>query len=197
MKRFIAILFVLSLTLPSLAQEQEIEWYGTIGTSFFNEDVETLVGEGLGIHLGVGVQITDLVGIELAIDTAPAFDNEDLFIEELEKEVGRISSYDYVIQPNYYGSLMGTLTFKLEDKFSIVVKGGVSSYEVEIEKLLFESRFYSRRDSSPIIEEGSDAVFSFGAIYHHNEKQDFEFSITKIFGDAEAVSFNGYWKYKF
>lgn len=198
MKRFIPILFISFLSVSNLiAQDNNVQFYGAVGVSLFNEDVDALVGEGLGLHLGLGLQITDLIGIEFAFDNSPTFDNGDLFIKELEKDVGRIYSYDYVIKPNFYGSLMGTLTKKLEDDFSIIVKGGVVSYEAEIEKLLFESQYYFRRDTSPITEDGSDKVFSVGFLYHHNEKQDYEFSITKVFGDAEALSFNCYWKYKF
>lgn len=198
MKRFIPILFIFIQSVPNLiAQNDETQFYGTLGVSFFEEDVETLVGRGTGLHLGAGFQITDLIGIEFAIDTAPAFDNENLFVEELEKEFGTLFEYEYVIQPNFYATLMGTLTFKLEDDFSTIIKGGLASYEVEIEELLFESRYYFRRDSNPIIEDGSDAVFSVGVLYHRNEKQDFEFSITQVFGDAEALSLNCYWRYKF
>lgn len=199
MKLFFSILFIFILSVPNLtAQNDETQFYGTVGVSFFEEDVETLFGRGTGLHLGAGVQITDLIGIEFAIDTAPAFDNENLFVEELEKDFGTLYEYEFVIQPNFYASLMGTLTFKLEDDdFSTIIKAGLSSYEVEIEKLLFESRFYTRRNSNPIIEDGSDAVFSIGVLYHRNEKQDFEFSITQVFGDAEALSLNCYWKYKF
>lgn len=87
---------------------------------------------------------------------------------------------------------MGTLTKKLENDFSIVGKGGIASYEAEIEKLELDGL-----DLGSLTDDASDKGFSLRAFYQRNEKQDVEFSVTKMFGDAEYLSFNFYWKCEF
>lgn len=193
MERFIPIPFIFFLSVSSLiAQDNKIQIYGSFGQSFFSGTDSDSFSKSLdqifpdGVHFGLGLQITDLIGIEIAADHAPTFNREDLLTKELEANELITGSYD-----SNYTSLMGTLTKRLEHDFpiindsSIVVKGGVASYST--------SRIYDSRTLS----DSSNMVFSIGALYHYTKKQDFEFSVTKVFGDASSLSFNIYWKYKF
>lgn len=211
MERFVPIVLFFFLSVSNLiAQDNKVQMYGNIGISFFNaKDLDTLGRGKTGVNLGIGLQITDLIGIEIADYGAPAFDRKDLDINELDiedllfTEPDEYTSFENV-SGNYrysYYSLMGTLTKRLEhdlpivDDFSIVVKGGIVFYSAERQTFL---HLQNKIDiSSFITDDGSDMVFSIGALYHHTEKQDFEFSVRKVFGDASHLSFNIYWKYKF
>lgn len=201
MKRFIPILFIFFLSVSNLlAQDNKVQFYGTAGISSFSvDDIDTLGYDKQDLHIGLGLQITDLIGMEFALHRAPAFDRQDFLIKELEKERGSI----YSIRANYkysYSSLWGTLTKRLEhdfsivNDFSIVVKGGVASYKA---RRVIPLKGNVADISSIITDDGLDMVFSIGTLYHYREKQDFEFSITKVLGDAGYLSFNIYWKYKF
>ena len=211
MKRFIPILFIFFLSVSNLAaQDTKLQLYGTIGISFFNaDDLDTFGFDKSGIGLHLGLQITDLIGIEIATNGTPAFDREDLLTRDLDildllyREPDEIPIFES-IRGNYryrYSSLMGTLTRRFEhnfsrvNDFSIVVKGGVALYSAERQTFL---HLENKADiSSLITEDGSGMVFSVGALYHATEKQDYEFSVTKVFGDASYLSFNICWKYKF
>lgn len=194
MKRFMPILLIFFLSVSNLlAQDNKVQFYGTAGISTFNvDDIDEPGFDKWDLNIGLGFQITDLVGIEFALHGAPAYDREESLIKELEDERGSI----HAIRANYkysYGSLMGTLTKRLEHNFSIVVKGGLASYEAQKVKPLSDGADIS----SLITDDGTDIVFSIGTLFHRNEKQDFEFSVTKVFGDAGYLSLNTYWKYKF
>lgn len=194
MERFIPILFIFFLSVSNLiAQDNKVQIYGNVGKSFFGGTDSDSFSSSLddlpfpdGFHIGLGLQINNLIGIEIAVDEAPTINREDLLTKELEANESITGNYT-----SRYTSLMGTLTKRLEHDFpiindsSIVVKGGVASYST--------SRVYDSRT----IADSSDMVFSIGALYHLTEKQDFEFSVTKVFGDASSLSFNIYWKYKF
>lgn len=207
MERFVPILFILFLSVSNLiAQDNKIQFYGNIGFSFFDQkDLSRLGDDAGGLHLGLGLQITDLIGIEIAGDEAPAFDRRD---DEGPTRIEPITGNPYLESYSGYKylSLMGTLTKRFEHDFfqslndySIVVKGGVASYN-GVKRRYFEFDIQNphiQRVESFIAEDGFDMVLSFGVLYHATEKQDFEWSVRKVFGNASTLSWNIYWKYKF
>ena len=186
-------LFLLLISIPILAVE-EIDWYVFGGISTYQEDSDTLVGNGIGIRLGVGVQLTENFGLECIFDQTPALD-EDVFINILEDEYGSFQSYDFEYWGNTYFSILGTFSAPINESVSWIAKAGMTSYEAEIEKGDAET-FYYIYDFS-FVENGTAAVASAGVVIETNEKSSFEISLTKVFGDWGALSFNGSWRYQF
>ena len=95
---------------------------------------------------------------------------------------------------------MATLSFPLEEKFTLIGKIGYARYSVEskIEIDLAEDDlfYYYDRDLS-FKEQGNDPIVSVGMLFPLRGKNSFEFSIAKIFGDAGSLSVNGIWRYQF
>ena len=199
MKHFIAILFTLVLAIPSLGQNAN--WYSFGGLSLYTEDVDTLVGDGIGFSLGVGTQFNKTFGVEFFVDGAATLD-PSVLVSAMEDEWDiTLNSYEIETQRNFYTGIVGTFTFPVDEKISLVGKVGYVRYSVESKILLkqWEDDYYVYEGSEDLSfkEQGNEPAVSFGLLFPIKEKSSFEVSLTKHFGDAEALSLNGIFRYNF
>ena len=153
--RFLPFALLLVFSLPALSEE--VNWYVYGGLSLHSEETETLVGDGIGLQLGLGAQLNQTFGLEFRIDTAPAIEPDSL-IDEVEQEFNiSVINYEIETTPNVYSSILGTLTFPMNDTTSIILRAGYTTYSVETEFLIDyaeDSRFYYQDLDFSITEEG-------------------------------------------
>ena len=193
---------VLLLVLSLSAFSEEAHWYGFGGLSLYSEDTETLVGDGLGFQLGVGVQFNPSFGLEFRIDTAPTIEPDSL-VDAFEDELNiTLISYEIETTPNVYSSIFGTLTFPMNETRSVILKAGYTTYSVETEFVIDyaeDDRFFYRNEDLSFTDEGSDPIISAGLQFFtgKDKKRSWEISATKIFGNAGLLSINGLFRYNF
>ena len=189
MKYLLVVFSLFVVTVP--CSTQELQWYGFGGFAMFDEDIEAGVGDGAGFRAGLGLQFNERFGVEAFMDRAP-----ELSPDTLLSDLGRsIISYDISTVGNTYISIGGTLTYPFSDKFSGIVKSGVSNYSVEIERFVVDE--IDLCDLAGCDDSGTEVFFSGGLIVQMNEASSMEFSFTQFTGDAEALTLNAIFRYQF
>ncbi|MXZ44929.1 MAG: hypothetical protein F4Z01_08175 [Gammaproteobacteria bacterium] len=185
-------------------QSEEVKWYAFGGTSLFREDTDTLIGDGLGLRAGVGSQFNSTFGIEVSWNGAPAVENSSLAAAIAEDQNLLLRSYAIETQPNFYFSLAGTLTLPMDDQLSFIGKVGYARYSVEsqieidfAQDEFFYYYYYAGSGDIRHKESGNDAILSLGLLFHVQEKSAIELSMTNVFGDWGALTFNGTLRYTF
>ena len=173
--------FCCILVLSFSTSAQDSNWYTLGGVSLYDEDVEAAVGSGVGFRLGIGNQFNETFGLETVLDFAPAVDPKAVaaFVNS--------DSYDIETTGNRYLSLLLTASTSNNENVSWVGKIGFATYWAE-----FEGEFFDYGVSLKTEEKDQAAVISVGARFN-----SFELSLTKVFGDAEALSFGGVYRYAF
>ena len=199
--KFLSFVLLLVLSLPVFAQE-ESNWYAFGGLSIQSEDTETLVGDGLSFLVGVGFQFNKSVGLEFRVDNAPTIEPDSL-VDAFEDELNiTLISYEIETTPNVYSSILGTLTFPMNETRSVILKAGYTTYSVETEFVIDyaeSDRFFYRNIDLSFTDEGSDPIISAGLQFFtgKDKKRSWEISATKIFGDAGLLSINGLFRFNF
>lgn len=196
------ILCLLFIAIPLVSEE--VKWYAFGGTSLYKEDTDTLVGDGLGLRVGLGSQINSIVGIEVSWSGAPTVEDSSLAAAIAEDQNLLLRSFAIETQPNFYFSLSGTLTLPMDDQLSFIGKLGYARYSVESQIEIdfaqddfFYYYYYSGSGDIRHKEKGNDAILSLGLLFHFGEKSAFELSMTNVFGDWGALTFNGTLRYTF
>lgn len=197
---FILCLFLFACPLLS----EEANWYVFGGTSIYNEDSGTLIGEGLGLRVGVGSQFNPIIGIEICLDRADTLDHASLASRIEEVNDIKLHSYEIETRANLYLSLLGTVTLPMSDQVSFIGKAGYTRYSVEsqieivhAEDDFLEYFFYSGSWDIMNKASGNDAIISLGLLVQARKKSAIEFSLTKVSGDWGTIYLNGTWRYVF
>ena len=98
--KFLLSVLSLSMSMSVLSQEN-VNWYTFWGLSLYSEDVDTLVGDGIGYRLGVGFQFNDIVGLEFAFDGTATLDPSSLRSAIEEEENVTLLDYSIETQRNF------------------------------------------------------------------------------------------------
>lgn len=178
---FCAVLFVMS------ASAQDSKWYFLGGISLYDEDLDALVGSGIGTRIGLGAQFNEMYGIETIFDNAKPADPSDV-ANALE-----LSSYEIETTGHRYLSTLLTASFAAGEKGAFVGKVGFARYwaEAEIE---------TQGVSVKVDESGTSAVAALGYAFSLGEdgKNQIELGVTQYFEeDVKSLSTNLAWKYNF
>ncbi|MCY3540463.1 MAG: outer membrane beta-barrel protein [Gammaproteobacteria bacterium] len=184
----------------SVVSQESMNWYTFGGLSFYGDNVKSRVGDGLGYRVGVGFQFNRTVGLELGFDSAAPVEPASLVAVYEEAENVTLLNYSVDTLSNSYTSIMGTLSFPLDERFTLIGKIGYARYRVEttsdIQLAVDELFNYFNVDLS-YKDHGNDRILSVGMHVSPKRQYSFELSIQKIFGDAGAQSVNGVWRYRF
>lgn len=187
-----AIIFFSLLIVAAPCSTQELQWYGFVGFSMFDEDIETKVGDGAGFRAGLGLQFSERFGVEAFVDRAPEI-RPNTLLANLGVPVG---SFDISTVGNTYLSIGGTFTLPFSDKTFGIIKGGLTNYTAKFERFVVGEIDFCALDED-CEGRGTAAFFSGGMIYNLNDSSSLEFSITQYTGDAEALTFNSILRYRF
>ena len=191
----------LSLGISTTVLSQEsMNWYTFGGLSFYGDNLDTRVGDGLGYRVGIGFQFNNIVGLELGFDGAAPVDPASLVSVYEEEENVTLINYSVDTLGNFYTSILGTLSFPLDERFTLIGKMGYAKYRVEttsdIQLAVDELFNYFNVDLS-FKDHGNASIVSVGMHFSPKRQYSFELSIQKIFGDGGAQSVNGVWRYRF
>ena len=133
MKTVLPILLLVLLPLSLSAQDKRdlpgLNLYIVGGPSFYPEDVDAAVGEGLGIRIGAGMQFTKRFGVEWLLDITPNIETY-LISEILDELIG--DTYKLETTGHIYSSLFATTNISLTKGIDFVAKLGYSSHVYEV-----------------------------------------------------------------
>ena len=156
------------------------------GPSFYPEDVEAAVGEGLGLRIGAGMQLTERFGVEWLLDITPNIETY-LIGEILNELVGE--TYKLETSGHIYSSLFATSKFSLMKGVDFVAKFGYSShvYEVTYE---FQSEDHADLSRHRYKEKENTPVFSLGLQFpiRREGESTMEISLTRFVNENVAAT---------
>lgn len=188
--QFAVLLFSL-FVVATPCSAQQTQWYVFGGSVNFDEDLESGIGDGVGIRCGLGWQFSERFGVEGFVDFAPELSSDSIL-----NSLGvPVSVYDISTVGNTYISLAGTLTLPFNNQISGIWRGGIFNYSVDSERISVNEVDFCGFIACD--ESGTDLFLSGGIMIHINEKAALEFSITKYIGDAEAQTVNTIFRYRF
>jgi len=193
MKTVLALLLLVLLSLPLSAQDKRdlpgLNLYIVGGPSFYPEDVDAAVGEGLGIRIGAGMQFTERFGVEWLLDITPNIETY-LISEILDELIG--DTYKLETTGHIYSSLFATTNISLTKGIDFVAKLGYSShvyeviYEFQEEQSTTLARHrYREKENTPV------AALGFQFPIRRERESTLEISITRFLKEnVNATSLN-------
>ncbi|MXX95911.1 MAG: hypothetical protein F4039_10040 [Gammaproteobacteria bacterium] len=182
MKTVLPILLLVLLPLSLSAQDKRdlpgLNLYIVGGPSFYPEDVDAAVGEGLGIRIGAGMQFTERFGVEWLLDITPNIETY-LISEILDELIG--DTYKLETTGHIYSSLFATTNISLTKGIDFVAKLGYSShvyeviYEFQEEQSTTLARHrYREKENTPV------AALGFQFPIRRERESTLEISITRF-----------------
>ena len=191
--RLACVVLVGILGVPLAAEGNDFDMYFFGGFTVFPEgtSVEFASKEGYGNRWGIGFQINNFFGLEIARDSAPAMDDLAI-VEFFERDIAdTITNYEIKTTINRFYSLVGTFSVPISDYTKIVGKVGYANYSYR-SKIEFESN--SRFQFSGTLEEdyGLTQTASLGIEFPFRKgfgpSAGIEFAVTKVFEEeVESV----------
>lgn len=184
--------FIFVLTLPITAQTN---FYVFGGASFYEEDAETLTGDGIGWRVGLGTHVRDDIGVEVIYDQAVAISPISSLIDVDGAQI------EDNAKANTYLSVLGTYTFPINDRISVAGKGGFSRYAIDVDFMTEEHEHHDEEEDEPehflLQEDGVELAVSGSLILTLSDKTAVDFSFTRIFGDFGTNTFSLNFLYSF
>lgn len=121
MKNLFTSIVVLCFAVSASAQT---DTYYTAGFSLFQENVDAVVGGGVGAKIGIGTKFNKTFGVEASFDVSEPL-NPQKIIDELGYQP---LSYDIKTRANRYLSVMGTASLEMGPTLSLVGKLGFTKF---------------------------------------------------------------------
>lgn len=193
MKTVLAILLLVLLPLSLSAQDKRdlpgLNLYIVGGPSFYPEDVDAAVGEGLGIRIGAGMQFTERFGVEWLLDITPNIETY-LISEILDELIG--DTYKLETTGHIYSSLFATTNVSLTKGIDFVAKLGYSSHVYEVNYEFQEEQSatlarhrYREKENTPVV------ALGFQFPIRRERESTLEISITRFLKEnVSATSLN-------
>ena len=182
----VSFIIVSTLMLASViaqAKEEVPKWYTIGGLAVYSEDFGETLEEGLGVRVGVGVQLNETFGAELVRDFIPDLGSvvSSVFLNVIGAE-NEVKSSGYV-----YSSLFGSLRIPTGEDVWLVAKVGIGHYYYEA-----EFKYQNNSVVEQISREGSTPVAAFGIQFPFGEKENLLIEISATHYFEEEVKTTGY-----
>ena len=194
---YLLITLFITLSLPAQAEDPNPSWYFLFGSSYYAENDDRGVGDGLGMRFGGGVQFNDTIALEVTIDSVPEYEASYQFDDDVSRLLG-----EYVIKSenHIFASLMCAISIPIDDRVKFTGKIGLSAYRYD---LIMESQIYGLErppinpvdyyDESFVLgynqdENGVTLAGSAGVEIPFGESDNLsvQVSLTRLFGDDSA-----------
>lgn len=193
MRNTSVLFFVLLLAGESIhanEEEKNDSWYALAGASFYGENNDQGVGEGIGFKLGYGYKFNESFGFEFSLDTTSPVEPKDL-IQSYEDRGVPIFGYEIKTYANRYLTSSVVYTIPLQKERVLFGKIGWTVYW---QKMKGEINGASFSSSSKL----SDPRAEVGMQFPLRDDVKLNVALTHVFSDdAEATGVSCYMQKKF
>lgn len=187
----VALIGILSAPLTAEGNDFDLYFFG--GFTIFPEgtSIEFASKEGYGNRWGMGFQINDFFGLEIARDSAPAMDDRAI-VDFFERDIAdTIANYEIKTTLNRFSSLVGKFSVSISNYTKIIGKVGYANYSYR-SKVDFESRSGFQFSGSLKEDFGLSRTASLGIEFPFRRgfgpSSGIEFAVSKVFEEeVESV----------
>lgn len=184
--RFACVALIGTLSVPLTAEGNDFDMYFFGGLTIFPEgtSVELASEEGYGNRWGMGFQINNFLGLEIARDSAPALDDL-LIVEFFEQDFAeKFTNYEIETTYNRFSSLVGTFSVPISNSTTIIGKVGYANYSYK-SKVDFQSnngfQFSGTMEEDFGLSPTASLAIDFPFRQRFGPSAGIEFALTKVF----------------
>lgn len=111
------------------SKERDYDFYVSVGTSMFREDISSAIGDGDSFRLTFGYQFRKWFGYELFEERTPALETKSIIADLRETYDNRLLDYSITTKGNKVAGHLAKFSYELNDTYTLVAKVGIAHYE--------------------------------------------------------------------
>ncbi len=188
-------------------KERDYDFYISISSSNFREDIGSAFGSGESFRITFGYQFRKWFGVEMYEERAPALETKSILADLRQSLDEKILDYFITTQGNWFGGTLATFSYELNEAYTLVTKVGIAKYEAH--RIAGRLTLDAERDNIPFTYldldrevEGYTPIFSLGLEmpfpYPDSEKTTGEVMLVHMADkNVESLSLRLAFKYTF
>ena len=116
-------------TSATKSKERDYDFYISVGTSLFREDVSSAIGDGDSFRLTFGYQFRKWFAYELFEERTPALEIKSIVADLRETYNERMLDYSLTTKGNKIVGHLAKFSYDLNDSYTFIAKVGIAYYE--------------------------------------------------------------------
>lgn len=110
-------------------RERDYDFYVSLGSSNFREDIGSAIGSGESFRITFGYQFRKWFGVEMYEERAPALEIKSILADLRQSLDEKILDYFISTRGNWFGGTLATFSYEVTESHTLVAKVGIAKYE--------------------------------------------------------------------